>query len=236
MTKNKAIFEDMPVSQAVWKLAIPTILAMLVTIIYNLADTFFIGQTGDTAQVAAVSLAMPIFMLLMAFGNLFGIGGSTAISRNLGSGMTQRVKHFSAFAFYGALSVGVIVAAILLIFMPQVVNLVGSSETTAEYVRQYLTYIAIGAPFIIVSNAFGNILRSEGSANSAMVGMMIGTITNIVLDPIMILVLDMGIQGAAIATVIGNVAATIYYIIYFKRADTAMSIHPRNFKIGRAHV
>jgi putative MATE family efflux protein len=230
MNQNKELFENSKVSKAVWTLAVPTILAMLVTIVYNIADTFFIGQTGDTYQVAAISMAMPTFMVMMAFGSLFGTGGSSTISRNLGQGKLDRVKNVSAFSFYGALTVGIIAGGLMLIFIEPITAALGASADTSGFIQQYLSYIALGAPFIIISNAFGSIVRSEGNAKAAMVGMMIGTATNIILDPIMILVLGLGVSGAAIATVIGNIAATIYYIRYMQKDTTAMSVSPKEFK------
>lgn len=219
------MFEKAPIKQAVWKIATPMIMSMLVTVFYNMADTFFIGQTGDTLQVSAVSLAMPLFFILMACGNLFGNGGSSAISRALGAGESHRVKNISSFCFYSVIGVGIVVGASILIFMDKIVILSGAKTAqTMIYVEDYLKYIAIGAPFVMMSNAFGAIVRSEGAAKEAMVGMMLGTITNIVLDPIMILYMDMGVAGAAIATVIGNAFACVYYVVLLNRPDTVLSL------------
>ena len=232
--KRKELFESLPVPKAVWTLAIPTVASMLVTLFYNLADTFFVGQTNDPSQVAAVSLTMPVFMLFMALGNLFGLGGGSAISRYFGAKKYDDVKHISSFCFYGGIIVGIVAGVLLLIFLPQVIPLTGASVNNYDFVKTYLTYIAMGAPFIIVSNAFGNIVRSTGSAKSAMLGMMIGTVTNIILDPIMILTLDMGVAGAAVATVIGNIVATIYYIILIVKKNSLLSISIKDSKIAPA--
>lgn len=228
---NKDIFEKQPIRKSVWKLALPTIASMLVTVLYNLADTFFVGQTNDKSQVAAVSLVMPVFLIFMAFGNLFGMGGGSAISRFLGEKRQEDVRHVSSFSFYGSIIVGIILGAIALIFMPQIVPLTGATTGTNDYIKEYLTYIAIGAPFLIVSNAFGNIVRSVGSAKLAMIGMMIGTVVNIILDPIMILAMDIGVTGAAVATVIGNIASTIFYVILLMKKNNILSVKPKDFKI-----
>ncbi len=232
MKDNKHLFETEKISTAVWKLAIPTITAMLVVIVYNLADTFFIGQTNDTFQVSAVSLATPIFMFLMAVGNLFGMGASATISRNLGEGRNDRTKNVSSFAFYGGLAIGIISGLALFFFAEDLAKLLGADEFTIGFVTEYVTYLSIGAPFIIVATSFGNIMRSEGNAKGAMFGMMIGTIVNIVLDPIFISVFDFGVAGAAIATVLGNVCSFIYYLVVLSKKNTALSNKITDFKIG----
>lgn len=232
MNTNKELFENAPVPKAVAVMAVPTIITMLVVVIYNMADTFFIGQTNDAMKVAAVSLATPVFMVFMALGNLFGIGGSSAISRALGEKKEERARQISAFCCYGSLGLGVIMLVVFLIGMDGILKIIGASPNTIEYARQYLTYVAFGGPFIMFGTAFGNIIRGEGAAKESMIGNMIGTMINIVLDPILILVLGWGVAGAAIATVIGNIAACIFYLFYFLRKKTVLSIHPKHFKAG----
>jgi len=232
MNNNRDLFENAPVPKAVAVMAIPTMISMLVVVIYNMADTFFIGQTGDPMQVAAVSLATPVFMVFMALGNLFGIGGSSAISRALGEKKADRARNISAFCCYGSLGLGIFMAALFLVGMDVILKMIGASENTIGYARDYLTYIAFGGPFIMFGTAFGNILRGEGAAKESMIGNMIGTITNIVLDPIMILVLGWGVVGAAVATVIGNMAASAFYLQYFLRKKSSLSIHLRDFRMG----
>ncbi len=231
MNQNKELFENAPVSKAVATMAIPTIISMLVVVIYNMADTFFIGQTGDAMQVAAVSLATPVFLIFMALGNLFGIGGSSAISRALGEKNETRAKWYSAFCCYAVLGVGLLMCCLFLIGMDEILTMIGASKNTIGYAREYLTCIAFGGPFIMFSTAFSSIVRAEGSAKEAMVGNLIGTAVNIILDPIMILGFHWGVFGAAIATVIGNIVATLYYLIYFKKHNTILSIHPSYFHI-----
>ena len=232
MNKNQELFEKAPVSKAVAVMAIPTMISMLVVVIYNMADTFFIGQTNDPMKVAAVSLATPIFMVFMALGNLFGIGGSSAISRALGEHKPEKAKHISAFCCYGSLGVGIFMAVVSILGMELILKLIGASENTIDYARDYLFFIALGAPFIMFGTAFGNILRGEGASRESMIGNLIGTIVNIVLDPIMILVLGWGVTGAALATIIGNIAACLYYIAYYLRGKSTLSIHFRDFKMG----
>ena len=234
MKTNTDLFEKAPVPKAVATMAVPTMISMLVVVIYNMADTFFIGQTKDPLQVAAVSLATPVFMIFMALGHLFGIGGSSAISRALGERRKDRAWHISSFCCYGSLGLGVMVAVISVLGMEQILHLIGASENTIGFARQYLTIISIGAPTIMFSTAFANILRGEGASRESMVGNLLGTIVNIILDPVMILGLGWGVSGAALATIIGNIAACFFYISYYVRGKSMLSIHVKDFRMGEA--
>lgn len=219
----------MKVSKAVAKMAIPSVISSLVTVVYNMADTFFVGQTGDALQVAAVSLTNPIFILFMAFANMFGMGGSAAASMALGQKNEKRVRQVSAFVTYASLIVGVLFAVILLVFTGPILSLFGADAQTYEYARGYTVYVAVGAPFIIWSAAASFVVRAEGDSREAMIGSMIGTIANIVLDPIFISGFGMGAAGAAIATTIGNLMASAYYLWYFLRRSKVMSLRPKDF-------
>lgn len=218
----------MKVSKAVAKMAIPSVISSLVTVVYNMADTFFVGQTGDALQVAAVSLTNPIFILFMAFANMFGMGGSAAASMALGQKNEKRVRQVSAFVTYASLIVGVLFAVILLMFTGPILSLFGADAQTYEYARGYTVYVAVGAPFIIWSAAASFVVRAEGASREAMIGSMIGTIANIVLDPIFISGFGMGAAGAAIATTIGNLMASAYYLWYFLRRSKVMSLRPKD--------
>jgi len=232
MRSNQYLFEEASVPRAVATMAVPTIISMLVVVIYNMADTFFIGKTNDAMQVAAVSLATPVFMVFMALGNLFGIGGSSAISRALGEQRQERARQLSSFCCYGSLGLGLIVAAAFLLGMNGILKMIGASENTFQYAKEYLTYISFGGPFIMFGTAFGNILRGEGAAKESMIGNLIGTVTNIILDPVMILWLGWGVTGAAVATVIGNMAACLFYLMHFLKKKSSLSIRLRDFKMG----
>lgn len=219
------------VSKAVAKMAVPSVISSLVTVVYNMADTFFVGQTGDPLQVAAVSLTNPIFILMMAFANMFGMGGSAVLSMALGAKDERRAKNASSFVTYASLIVGVVFALILIVFMDPILALFGANAETYEFARGYTFHIAYGAPFIIWSAAASFIVRAEGASREAMIGSMIGTIANIVLDPIFISVLGQGTAGAAIATTIGNVLASGYYLWYFLRKSRMLSISWRYFTV-----
>ena len=231
MNTNKELFENAPISKAVTVMAVPTIITMLVVVIYNMADTFFIGQTNDAMQVAAVSLSTPVFMLFMALGNLFGIGGSSAISRALGAGQEERAKHISSFCAYAALGAGVLFMLIFLIGMNGILALIGASENTIGYARTYLSYVAFGGPFIMFGTAFGNILRGEGAAKQSMAGNLIGTVTNIVLDPILILWAGMGVAGAALATILSQLVSCVWVLSFLAGKRAGLHIRKVNLKV-----
>lgn len=226
-----AAFETAPAPQTVLKNAVPAIAAMLMVLIYNLADLFFIGQTHNDLLVAAVSLATPVFLIFLAVGNVFGIGGASAISRALGGGSTERAKKTCAFCMWGCVAVGLALSAAFLLFMDPLLELVGASADTREPAQTYLQIVAFGGPFLLISNCFSNILRAEGQPNRAMAGQILGNLLNVVLDPLMILALDWGIAGAAAATVIGNVAGAGYYLLYFLRGRSSLSIRPADFSV-----
>ena len=222
---------SMKISKAVAKMAVPSVISSLVTVLYNMADTFFVGQTGDPLQVAAVSLTNPIFILMMAFANMFGMGGSAVLSIALGEKNEKRAKNASSFVTYASLIVGVVFMAVLLVFMDPILGLFGANGETYEFARGYTLHISYGAPFIIWSAAASFIVRAEGASKEAMIGSMIGTVANIVLDPIFISVLGQGTAGAAIATTIGNVLASIYYLWYFLKKSKVLSIRWKDFTV-----
>ncbi len=232
MNSRNEMFEKAPIPRAVATMAIPSMITMLIVVVYNMADTFFIGQTGDAVQVASVSLAMPVFTVFMAIGSMFGMGGNSTIARSLGQGKVERTRNISAFCFYSVIGLGIILAIFMLLFMDPVMNILGVTDATYQYTKSYLTYITCGAPLIMLANCCGNMLRGEGAATASMIGNMTGTITNIILDPIFILVLGMGVGGAAIATVIGNGLACVYYVAYFfVNKKTQLSIKPKFFRM-----
>ena len=219
----------MKVSKAVATMAIPSVISSLVTVVYNMADTFFVGQTGDPLQVAAVSLTNLIFILFMAFANMFGMGGSAVASMALGEQNQKRMKQVSAFITYASLAVGILFALVLVGFMQPILSIFGANEETYALARGYVFHISYGAPFIIWSAAASFVVRSEGASKEAMIGSMIGTIANIVLDPVLISGFHLGAAGAAVATTLGNILASLYYLWYFVKKSNNFSIGIRNF-------
>lgn len=211
-------------------MAVPTVVSSLVLVIYNMADTFFVGQMHDAYQVAAVSLTNAVFVMFMAIANLLGIGGSAAISIFMGQDDTPRIKKVSAFCFYGSLGFGAAAAAIIILFMNPLLSVLGGTDSTWQFAKDYLFWIAVGAPFILLANAFGHLVRGEGAATASMLGGMIGTVANIILDPIFILTFNMGTAGAAIATVLGNVLGCLYYVYYLAKKSPLLSMKLKYLK------
>lgn len=237
MIKNIDVFEKTPVPQAVFKLAVPTVLSMIVAVFYNMVDAFFVGLIGDPSQFAAVNVATPVFLILMAAGNIFGMGGSSFISRSLGRKEYDLVKKISSFCFYAGIGTGIVGGTLILVFIANILNAIGTTDGTFGYARQYLSIVAWGGPLIVVSNAFTNIIRGEGAAKNSMKGMMAGTVINIILDPIFILkelfgikLLGLGVQGAAIATLIGNAVTLVLYISHVVSKNSMLSISPKFYQ------
>jgi len=229
--KSLEVFESMPVPKAVFKNALPAMAAMLMVLIYNLADTFFIGQTHDALQVAAVSLATPVFLIFMAVGTVFGMGGTSVISRALGEGRKDYAKKVCSFCMWGCVIMGVVMAALFLIFMEQILSLIGASSDTWDLAKTYLMIVVCSGPFVLISNCYANVIRTEGESGRACMGQLLGNLLNVVLDPIMILGFGWNIAGAAIATVIGNVFGAGYYITYFLRGKSSLSVRLKDFTL-----
>ena len=229
--KSLEIFETSSVSKAVLKNALPAMAAMLMVLIYNLADTFFIGQTHDDLQVAAVSLATPVFLLFMAVGTIFGIGGTSVISRAMGEGRQKYAKKVSSFCMWSCVAVGIVMSALFLIFMDQILTFVGASSDTWDYAKTYLRIVSVSGPFVLIANCYSNVIRAEGQSGKAMMGQVLGNLLNVVLDPVMILGFGWNITGAAIATVIGNIAGASYYIYYLCRGNSLLSIRLKDFTV-----
>ncbi|MFQ7110590.1 MAG: MATE family efflux transporter [Anaerovoracaceae bacterium] len=220
--------------KAVATLAIPTVISQAVTMIYNLADTFFIGQIGDPYMVAAVSLVSPWFNLLTALGNLFGIGGSSLISRMLGAHNHGDIRFVSAFSIWGGAAATLVFSAATYFQRDVLLDFLGASRQTMEYAESYMFWVVVlgGAP-TVVSLVLGHLLRSEGFARQASAGMMFGGVLNVALDPLLIFVIRMDVTGAAVATALSNTASVIFFSVqYFRLGEkAAVSLNPIFFTI-----
>ena len=232
-SKTSAIesFKTESISKIVIKNSIPALIAMMMVMVYNLADTFFLGLTHNDLQVTAVSFATPLFMIFMSLGTLFGVGGTSVISRALGEGNTEYAKKACSFCMWACVAVGAVITAILWIFLDDVTVMLGASENSVGLTKDYLR-IAIGCGvFSMISNCFSSVVRTEGEAMKAMTGTLIGNLLNMILDPIFILGFKWGVVGAAVATVIGNIVAACYYLLYFIKGKSALSISPKYFSM-----
>ena len=232
MTSNEEAMGLLPAWKLIRKLAIPTVIITLVMALYNMADIFFIGKTGNADMVNAISVCMPAFTVIQAFGTLIGAGGCTAVSIALGRGEKQKSRNLSSFCFWFCLTLSAVLGILLFVLSDQVVTMLGASVASHDYAAQYLRVLAFGCPIMLFSNAFVNILRADGSVKESMAANLSGTFTNILLDPLMILTFGMGVRGAAVATVIGNaVAAGITLAVLRKKPIYTLS--PRELSLRR---
>lgn len=233
---NNEWFETAPVHKAYLKFSLPVVCGLMISLIYNMVDTWFIARTGNTDLVAGVSLGAPIFILMVALGDMFGLGGASIISRLFGRQKDDEGRKISIFCFYAAIITGVIIAALMIVFRGPILNLLGADQDTMVYATGYYTYIALGAPMIIVSFTPNNQLRTEGLATQSMIGGAIGSVVNIILDPVFIFGFGWGAAGAAIATVLGYVCTDIYYVWLLLRRTKKLSVDIRQFRVVPSEV
>ena len=225
------LFETMPIPKAVMQMSVPTIISALVMVIYNLADTFFVGFLNDPIQNAAVTLAAPVLLAFNAVNNLFGVGSSSMMSRALGEKDYETARKSSATGFYCALVCALIYSLLFTIFKNTALTVLGADETTRKATADYLLWtVSCGAVPSILNVVMAYMVRSEGASLHASIGTMSGCILNIILDPIFIMPwgLDMGAAGAGLATFISNCVAFSYFIILtlVKRKSTYVCLRP----------
>lgn len=217
MDEKKRVFEEYPVLKSLTIMAVPAIISQLITLIYNIADTWFIGLTNNPSMVAACSLVLPIFLLSISISNLFGTGGGSLISRLLGDKNEMEAKKVFAVSMWMSLLTAIAFAGITMLFCDPLLNLLGASDQTRDYARHYLFYVVgIGGVFNVMSMVLSNLIRSVGYSKEAGIGISLGGVLNMILDPIfMFLVFPDGMQvtGAAVATMLSNVIAFSYFVI-----------------------
>ena len=222
--KSIEIFEKMPVKKAVIKLAIPTVIGQLVVLVYNLADTWFVGQTKDNAQVAAVTVSFSLFIMLNALANLFGVGGGSLISRLLGRHEYKLAGKVASFLLWGGGVFTLIYSALVLFFRSRLLSVLGADTAVFPFAYQYLFWtVIIGGVPTVLNLVLANIVRAEGKANAASIGTAVGGILNIILDPVFIFAMNMKVEGAALATCLSNVVSMVYFFVYIiKNRKTGM--------------
>lgn len=223
------LFTNAPPAKVFLSLSLPVVLSMVVTLIYNMVDTYFVGQLGDANQMAAVSLCTPLFTLVMGMGNIFGIGGSSVVSRLMGSQQHDKVRKASSLCLYVSAAAGALMLVLMLSLREVLLPLLGTSTNTISYTRDYFTWFILGAPILMLQFTLMNLLRCDGCARESMIGSIIGSVVNVILDPIMIFTLGLGVSGAAIATVIGNLCTVLFFLYAAHRHARDLSFSPRNF-------
>ncbi|MCD8068251.1 MAG: MATE family efflux transporter [Lachnospiraceae bacterium] len=234
MDNREYLFREMPVQKAVLTLVVPTVVSQLITMIYNLADTFFIGQLNDPRQVAAATVSMPLFVSLTALSNLFGIGGASKISRCLGRGETENAAASASFAFWTAAVVSLIYGIVILLAAPALLPVLGAKADTYDYCYRYIFWVVVvGALPTVLNVTMSHLVRAEGYSRQAGFGVALGGVLNIVLDPVFIYGLKLEIRGAAIATMLSNLIAALFFLIflYRKRKSTVITLDIRRYAV-----
>ena len=230
--KNKDIFEKLPIGKALWKMALPTIISQIIVLIYNMADTFFIGQLNNPYMVGGASLILPVFNITLAVAAIAGSGGGTLVSRLLGEKNREEAKKVGTFSIYLSIGIALIFSLIMLIFMRPILNLLGASSQTYDYARSYaLCVIVAGAIPTVLSNVLSTLLRSEGYSKEAGIGITMGGLINMGLDPLFMFTFFKGQEmvGVGIATLVSNILACIFFIIVIicKKDKSVISFKPK---------
>ena len=232
----ESIFDTEHLHRSYFKMAFPIVLGMVVSLIYNLADTFFISQTGDTNLIAGVSLCSPVFTTLMAFGNIFGQGGSSLISRLMGEKDINGTARVSSFCFYISIATGVVLAIVMTAFNKPLLELLGVNDETMPHALSYYTVLSMCSPIVVLSFIHSNLVRCEGMANESMIGSILGSIVNIILDLILISVCGMGAFGAAVATIIGYLSSVVYFLFVLKKKSRCLSVKLSDCRVNAQEI
>ncbi|MBR1571293.1 MAG: MATE family efflux transporter [Lachnospiraceae bacterium] len=232
--KNDSVLEKGSFWELMVKLSIPTIVVILIMIVYNVADTYFIGQTGDPNKISAISLGMPLFTILSGIGTLFGTGGTTSVSIALGEGNKDKIRNVTGFCLAGGLCIGLIFFAIVFVFSDTIAILLGADSQTLTDTITYIKIFSFSAPLVLLSQCFGSIIRADGDGATPMMATLSGTFLNIILDALFILVFHWDVFGAAFATVLGNVLTSVILValILTKKRAFLPSINRQAFTTG----
>nr|WP_122012915.1 MATE family efflux transporter [Maliibacterium massiliense] len=217
-----------PIPKLIPRLAVPTIISMLITSFYNMADTFFVSKISTSAS-GAVGIVFSLMAIIQAIGFTFGVGSGSYISRLLGEHNPERANQAASTAFFSAAACGLVIAVFGLLFIDPFMRLLGATPTILPYARDYARYILIGAPYMAASFVMNNNLRSEGSALLSMIGIAAGAVLNIALDPLFIFTFNMGIAGAALATILSQLVSFFILLSNFTRGRSSISLHIRHF-------
>lgn len=225
--ENETLFRDKPVWTAIFSLAIPSVITILIMVVYNMADMFFIAKLGDDAQVAAVAVVGPVFSLATSVATMLGAGGCAVIARFLGEGKRGDAQTVGSLCIWGSFLFGLLFTALMLIGTRTVLYYLGATEDMMGYAAQYMQTLSVGSIFMLFSVVMASVVRAEGMILPGMMSNLAGTFTNIVLDPIFILILNMGIIGAALATVIGNLVASCILVVFIRKKSLVLTFSPK---------
>lgn len=221
------LMKDAPVRKALMQLAIPSVIAMLINALYNFVDTMFVGMLNNTEAMAGVSVGFPLFMIILAMGQLAGIGASSYAGRMLGAGQREKANRTAGIAIWLGITFAVIAFSLGIIFMEPILSFMGATPDIMGYAKEYSTFLITGSLFTVINMVFNNLLRTEGAAKKSMTTLILGAVVNIILDPIFMFDwgLGLGVAGAAIATVIAQACSTIYIVSYYRRGKSIIKIN-----------
>ena len=229
MSNQKYLAEE-SIGKLLLKYSIPAIIGMLVNALYNIVDRMFIGRIPEVGSLAltGVGITMPIMSILLAFGMLIGIGSTANISLNLGRGKRDVAEKLIGNSVTLSLIVGIAITAIGLIFLNPILNIFGASANTLFYAKEYITVILIGSTFNILSFALSSTVRADGNPQMASFTMIVGCITNVILDYVFVFVFNMGIKGAALATVISQALTFFIILFYYTKGKSNLKLKTQN--------
>ncbi|EPB8161780.1 TPA: MATE family efflux transporter [Clostridium perfringens] len=229
---NIKYLKDEPIKKAIAHLSIPMMIGMSAGTIYNVINAYFIGLMNDTEMISAITLGLPIFTVLMAFGNMFGVGGGTFITRLVAKNEDEKAKKVAGYTFYASIISGILLGIIAFLSIGPIVKLLGADANTLSYTTQYSTTLFTGGFSIILNFALEQIVRSEGDSKESMYGMFISVIISTILDVLFILILNMHVYGAALSIILANIASSIYYIWYLETKSENLKGFLHFFKLS----
>ncbi|MCJ1661506.1 MATE family efflux transporter [Staphylococcus sp. NRL 18/288] len=223
-------FEESPIFKAMMHFSLPMMIGSLLSVIYGILNVYFIGFLDNSHMISAISLTLPIFAVLMAFGNLFGVGGGTYISRLLGAKDYTKSHYVSSFSIFSSFIFGVIIAIIATPFTDQIASVLGASGQTLKFTSDYLKVQFLSTPFVILFFVLEQFARAIGKPIISMIGMISSVVLNMILDPILIFGVHLDVVGAALGTAISNLVAALFFIIYIAIKDDTLSLNIKHAK------